>query len=70
MKFTQKEKETMFESEFDVLFKIFEQNLSEEEQNEVIDIEMYEGRRQTLYYIRECVNGIENFRKILQSSLV
>ena len=68
MKFTQKEKEIMFESEFEILFGIFEKELTESEQNEVIDIEMYEGRRQTLHYIRECVNGIENFRNILQSS--
>ena len=68
MKFSQKEKEIMFESEFEILFKIFEKSLSEEEQNEVIDIEMYEGRRQTLHYIRKCVNGIDNFRNILRNN--
>ena len=40
----------MFESEFDVLFRIFEKKLTESEQDEVIDIEMYEGRRQTFQY--------------------
>ena len=68
MKFTQKEKEIMFVSEFEVLFKIFEDNLSDDEKLEVIDIEMYEGRRQTLHYIRDCVDGIDNFRNILKSS--
>ena len=68
MKFTQKEKEIMFESEFEILFRIFEKELTESEQNEVIDIEMYEGRKQTLRYIRACVDGIDNFRNILQSS--
>ena len=59
----------MFESEFDVLFRIFEKKLTESEQDEVIDIEMYEGRRQTLHYIRDCVDGVDNFRNILKSSL-
>ena len=67
MKFTQKEKEIMFESEFEILFGIFEKELTKSEQNEVIDIEMYERRRQTLHYTRECVDGIENFRNILRS---
>ena len=70
MKFTQKEKEIMFDSEFDVLFGIFEKKLTYSERNEFIDIEMYEGRRQSLHFIRECVGGIDNFRNILQSSLI
>ena len=45
MKFSQKEKEIMFESEFEILFGIFEKELTDSEQTEVIDIEMYEGRR-------------------------
>jgi hypothetical protein len=70
MKFTQKEKEIMFDSEFEVLFEIFKHRLSNEEQKEVLDVEMHEGRRQTLHYIRDCVSGIDNFRNILQSSLI